>query len=223
MPKIAEAIATAGPKPSNGLTAGTSNYKATIEMGGQSVPLTVKSEVKEDGNAWIVSETASTPQGEISDVSTIEKGTLLLTRRVINQGPVAIELNMKDNKATGTMTVNGQARPISVDLGGSLFADGAGQYDVIAALPLAEGYAVGYRNLDVMKQKLAMKQLKVVGKESITVPAGTFDAYKVEITSADNEADKTMVWIARDTRKVLKISSVLTALNGAVLTSELVN
>ncbi len=41
------------------------------------------------------------------------------------------------------------------------------------------------------KQKLQMKQLKVVGIESVTVPAGTFDAYKVEVTSADNEADKT--------------------------------
>ena len=39
----------------------------------------------------------------------------------------------------------------------------------------------------------------------------------------DNEADKTMLWVAKDTRKVLKISSVLTQLNGAVLTSELVN
>jgi len=221
--KKSEATASVDPKPNSGLTAGTSNYKATIEAGGQSIPLTVKSEVKEDGNSWVVSETAMTPQGEMSDVSTIEKGTLLLTRRVINQGPVAIELNVKDNKATGTMTVNGQARPISVDLGGSLFADGAGMYDVIAALPLAEGYAVGFRNLDVMKQKPSMKNLKVVGKESVTVPAGTFNAYKVEITSADNEADKTMVWIAQDTRKVLKISAVLTALNGAVLTSELVN
>ena len=217
------ATPAADPKPASGLTAGTSNYKATIEVGGQSVPLTVKSEVKEEGNFWIVSETANTPQGVISDVSTIEKGTLLLTKRVINQGPVAIELNVKDNKATGTMTLNGQARPISVDLGGSLFADGAGAYDVIAALPLVEGYAIGFRNLDVMKQKASMKNLKVVGKESVTVPAGTFNAYKVEITSADNEADKTMVWIAQDTRKVLKISSVLTAMNGALLTSELVN
>jgi hypothetical protein len=192
-------------------------------MSGQSIPLTVKSEIKEEGNSWIVSETANTPQGVLSDVSTIEKGTLLLTKRVINQGPVAIEVNVKDNKATGTMTVNGQARPISVDLGGSLFADGAGMYDVIAALPLAEGYAVGFRNLDVMKQKPSMKNLKVVGMESVTVPAGTFDAYKVEITSVDNEADKTMLWVAKDTRRVLKISSVLTQLNGAVLTSELVN
>ncbi len=223
LPKKMEAVATAGPKPAVDLKAGTYNYKASIALGGQTIPLTVKTEVKEDGSSWIVSETAMLPQGEISDVSTIQKGTLLLTRRVIKQGPVTIELDVKDNKASGTMNMNGQVRPIAIDLGGSLFADGAGAYDVIAALPLAEGYAVGFRNLDVQKQKLAMKQLKVLGQESVTVPAGTFDAFKVEITSPDNEADKTMVWIAKDTRRVLKISSVLTGLNGAILTSELVN
>ena len=55
----------------------------------------------------------------------------------------------------------------------------------------------------------------------MTVPAGTFEAYKVEITSADNEADKTIVWIAKDSRKVLKDQRGSAALNGAVLTSEL--
>ena len=134
---------------------------------------------------------------------------------------MAIEIDIKGNQATGTMSMNGQDRPIAVDLGGALFADGAGAYDVVGALPLAEGYSVGFRNLDVQKQKLQLKQLKVIGIESVTVPAGTFDAYKVEISSADNEADKTMVWIAKDTRKVLKISAVLTQLNGAILTSEL--
>jgi len=53
------------------------------------------------------------------------------------------------------------------------------------------------------------------------VPAGTFDAYKVEILAADNDADKQTVWIDKGSRKVLKISAVLPSLNGAVLTSEL--
>src|SRR6185436_1592679 len=196
-------------------------YKASIALGGNTIPLTVKSEVKDNGNSWLVTETATTPQGDIVDVSTIQKGTLLLTHRSIKQGPMSIEIDVKGNQASGTMSMNGQDRPIAVDLGGALFADGAGAYDVIGALPLAEGYSVGFRNLDVQKQKLQLKQLKVIGLESVTVPAGTFDAYKVEISSADNEADKTIVWIAKDTRKVLKISAVLTQLNGAILTSEL--
>src|SRR5262249_55857727 len=93
--------------------------------------------------------------------------------------------------------------------------------EVIASLPLADGYSLSFRNFDVMKQKPQIKQLKVVGTESVTVPAGTFDAYKLEIVAADNDADKQTVWIDKGSRKVLKISAVLPSLNGAVLTEDL--
>ena len=172
-----------------------------------------KARVAERGGngAWTVNETALTPQGEIADTSTIEKGTLLLKRRLIKQGPMSIEMDFKPDKVTGSMTMNGQAKPIDAETGGTLFADGAGTYDVIASLPLASGYSTSFRNFDVMKQKPQLKQLKVIGSESVTVPAGTFDAYKVEILSTDNDADKQTVWIAKDTRKVLKIEAVLPA------------
>jgi len=61
------------------------------------------------------------------------------------------------------MSMNGQAKPIAVDLGGAVFGDGAGSFDVLATLPLAEGYATSFRNLDLQKQKLELKNLKVVG------------------------------------------------------------
>jgi hypothetical protein len=220
LPKKTE-ISSTSPKPSVDLQPGSANYKASIEVSGQSIPLSIKREIKEENGAWTVNETALTPQGEIVDVSTIEKGTLLLKRRSIKQGPMSIELDVKPNKITGSMTMNGQAKPIDVDPGGTLFADGAGTYDVIASLPLADGYSVGFRNFDIMQQKPQLKQLRVVGMESVTVPAGTFDAYKVEIVSANNEADKQTVWIAKDTRKVVKVSAVLPSLGGATLVSEL--
>ena len=102
-----------------------------------------------------------------------------------------------------------------------MFADGAGAFQVIASLPLADGYSLTFRNFDVMKRKSQMKSLKVLGTESVTVPAGTFDAYKVEVVAADNDADKQTVWIDKSSRKVLKISAVIPSMNGAVLTSEL--
>ncbi len=209
------------PKPAVDLRPGISNYKASIALGGQEIPLTVKTDIKEENGAWTVNETAQTPQGEIVDISTIEKGSLLLKRRSIKQGPLAIEMNVTPNKLSGTTVMNGQSKAIDVDPGGALFADGAGTYEVLASLPLADGYSLSFRNFDVMKQKPQIKQLKVVGTESVTVPAGTFDAYKVEIVAADNDADKQTVWIDKASRKVLKISAVLLSLNGAVLTSEL--
>ncbi len=220
LPKKMETT-SALPKPAVDLQSGTANYKASIAAGSQTIPLTIKREIKDENGAWIVNETALTPQGEMADTSTIEKGTLLLKRRLIKQGPMTIDLDVKSDKVSGSMTMNGEAKPIDAATGGTLFADGAGSYDVIAALPLAEGYSISFRNFDVMKQKPEMKQLKVIGTESVTVPAGTFDAYKVEIVSADNDADKQTVWIAKDTRKVVKIAAVLTGLGGAILTSEL--
>jgi dipeptidyl aminopeptidase/acylaminoacyl peptidase len=221
LPKKMEPVSVSGPKPAADLKAGTANYNASIAFGGQTIPLTVKSETKEENGAWVVTETVGTPQGEITDTSTIEKGSLVLKHRVYKQGPVVIDVEFKGNNATGTMTMNGQSKPITVDVGGVIFGDGPGQFDVLAALPLTEGYTVSFRNMDLQKQKQEIKNLNVVGVESVKVPAGTFDAYKVEITSADNEADKTTVWIVKDSRKVAKVSAVLTQLNGAILTSEL--
>jgi hypothetical protein len=211
------------PKPAVDLRPGTYNYKATIALGGQSIPLTVKTDIKEENGAWTVNETAQTPQGEIVDVSTIEKGSLLLKRRYIKQGPVTIEMDVTPNKLTGSTTRNGQANPIDVDPGGALFADGAGTFEVIASLPPANGYSLSFRNFDLQKQKPQIKLLKVLGTESVTVPAGTFDAYKVEIVAADNDADKQTVWIDKSSRRVLKMMAVLPSLNGAILTSELAN
>jgi len=209
------------PKPAVDLRPGTHNYQASIALGGREMALTVKTDIKEENGAWIVNETAVFPQGEVTDVSTIEKGSLLLKRRFIKQGPMTIEMNVAPNKLSGTTTMNGQSKPIDVDPGGALFADGAGTFEVLASLPLADGYTLSFRNFDVQKQKPQIKQLKVIGTESVTVPAGTFDAYKLEIVDAENDADKQTVWIDKASRKVLKISAVLPSMNGAVLTSEL--
>ena len=220
IPKKVEAAAGA-PKPAVDLNAGTYKYKATIVAGPQTIPLTTTTEIKEDGGSWVATETADTPFGKIVDISTIEKGSLALKHRSISQGDVMIELDFKDNKASGTMTQNGQSKPIMVDVGGIIFADGGGAFDVVGRLPLTADYSTTFRNFDVQKQKPQLKTLKVIGSESITVPAGTFDTYKVELVAADNDADRQTVWIAKDSHKVVKISARLPSLGGALLTSEL--
>jgi Protein of unknown function (DUF3108) len=119
------------------------------------------------------------------------------------------------------MSMGGQDRPISADLGGSLFADGPGGDQVIATLPLAEGFSTTYRNFDAMAQKVKLQQLKVAGSETVTVPAGKFDSFRVEVTSADGGADKKTIWVAKDSHKVVKSSAVVAAMGGATMTQEL--
>ncbi|HEY2292662.1 MAG TPA: S9 family peptidase, partial [Thermoanaerobaculia bacterium] len=159
------ASAVTVPKPAADLKPGTASYKASLEIGGQTIPMSITREVKEEGGQWAVTETAKTGMGDIIDKTLLEKGTLIPAGRSIHQGPVVVELQLKDGKATGTMTVNGQAKPVEADLGGPLFADGAGGHLALAALPLAEGYTATYRNFDVQAQKVKLVQVKVAGAE----------------------------------------------------------
>ena len=106
-------------------------------------------------------------------------------------------------------------------MGGPLFAGAVGSELTIGCLPLAEEYSTTFRNFDIQKQKENLLWLKVVGMERITVPAGTFDSYKVELTSADGGSYKQTVWIAKDSRKPVKAISVLADMGGAIVTEEL--
>jgi len=220
--KKVDATAVGAPKPAADLQPGEYMYNATVQVGGQSINMKTKTTIKEENGAWTVVDTATTPMGEATDTAILEKGTLNLLKRTVKQGPVSINVDIKDNKATGTMSVNGTERPISADLGGPLFAD-AGAAHSIAALPLAEGYTATFRNFDLQKQKPKLMQLKVLGSETVTVPAGSFDTYKVEITSAEGGPEKLNIWVAKDSRKPVKTTASLPQMNGATMVSELQN
>jgi dipeptidyl aminopeptidase/acylaminoacyl peptidase len=220
--KKVDPTAVGVPKLTADLSPGTSSYQGTMAGGGRSQTLSVTRSIKEEGGAWVVTESAKLPMGEAVDTTFLEKGTLVVTKRTIKQGPMEIQLSFLNGKASGTMSMGGgQSRPVSVELGGALFADGAGAHEALARLPLAEGYSTTFRNFDIRQQKVNLKQLKVVGSEDVTVPAGTFKAWKAEISSAEGDPGTTTLWIASDTRRVLKTSASLPQMGGATITSEL--
>ena len=220
--KKVDPASVGAPKPAVDLKPGTYKYQAKLAMGGQEMALNISTTIKEENGAWTVTDVREAPMGQATDTATLEKGSLILLKRSVHQGPMTINVDFSGNKAVGAMNMNGQERPISVDLGGPLFADAAGARLAIACLPLADGYTTTYRNFDLQKQKVKLIQLKVTGMENVTVPAGTFAAYKVELSSADGGSDKATVWIAKDSRKPAKVSAVLGDMGGATMTAELV-
>jgi hypothetical protein len=66
-----------------------------------------------------------------------------------------------------------------------------------------------------------MKISGVGNAEMVTAPAWSFEAFMLEVTSAEDEPGRTTVWVAKDSRMVVKIVAVIPRMNGAVLTSEL--
>jgi hypothetical protein len=63
-------------------------------------------------------------------------------------------------------------------------------------------------------------QLVVSGKEQVTVPAGSFDAFRLEMTSPD-DGERLTLWVATEPRRMVKSVAVSPRLNGATITSEL--
>jgi dipeptidyl aminopeptidase/acylaminoacyl peptidase len=220
--KKVDASSVGVPKLAMDLQPGTYKYQAQIEASGQKISLVISTTIAEDGGAWTATDVMETPNGTVTETATLEKGSLIARKLNLKQGPVSFDLDFSGDKAVGNMNLNGKDQPISVDLGGPLFADAAAAKQSISCLPLAEGYSATYRNFDVQKQKVKLMQLKVSGIDNVTVPAGTFDAYKVEISSADGGDDKETLWIARDSHKAVKESLVLASMGGAVMTQELV-
>jgi hypothetical protein len=181
--------------------------------------MSASTEVKQEGADIVIVDKAKTPMGEATDTVVLDPATLTVKKRSVAQGPMTMSFEVKDGKASGEVKMGEQPKPIAADLGGALFADGAGAYQVVATLPLAEGYTTAYRNFDLQTQKPKIVQLAVAGSDRVTVPAGEFDAWKVELSSDDGQ--KTTVWVAKDSRRVVKMSSVVPRMNGAVMTSEL--
>jgi hypothetical protein len=176
--------------------------------------------IKDDGDVWTVTTAAEFPEGPVTDVSTLKKATLILQRESfthflhVNQPwkPVAVSIRFTGNTVTGAMKyVSGQEKPVAVNLTGPAFADANSSDVKIGCLPLAEGYVTSFRYFDIERlalnpqapDKEKLLHLKVVGTERVTVPAGTFDSYKVELISTDGSYKET-VWIAKDSRMPVK-------------------
>lgn len=212
------------PKPAVAPTAGTWKYKGTDVAPADTHhgPLlsTYSTTIKNEGDVWTVTIAQEFPDGPVTDISTLEKGTLIVRKESFKDflhpdqpwKPVAVSLDFTGNKVTGVMKyVDRQDKPVAVTLSGPAFVDSASSDIVIGCLPLAEGYSATFRYFDIERlalnpqapDKEKLLQLKVVASESVTVAAGTFDSYKVELASDDGSFKETL-WIAKDSRVPVK-------------------
>jgi dienelactone hydrolase len=200
--------------------AGLDRYAAKIKLGAQEMALEISTEIKSEGGKLVAMDTMKTPMGEVKMNAELDAATLSVTRVMVNQGPMSVDLKYADGKATGQMSVGAGPKTVEVETGGPIFADTAGASQSIASLPLAEGYEALYRNFDLQKQKAGIRKVKVLGSEQVTVPAGTFDTFKVEVTSVEGP-EKTTFWVAKKERKSVKMESLMPQMNGALMTAEL--
>jgi dipeptidyl aminopeptidase/acylaminoacyl peptidase len=203
------------------LRPGKFKYKAHLEADGESVAMKLSTEIKEKGGDWWVTDQTGIMMMSTKDTAVLEKGTLVTSKRSISGSGTKVELEFNDGKATGTMKIQGRKSEVDIKIGGPLFADGPGYTHVIACLPLEEGYSTVFRNFDLQKQKPKGMRLEVKGSEEIEVPAGKFDCFRVELTSAEGGPDRSTIWVSKGNRLVVKLSAIMLELAGARMEAEL--
>ena len=74
------------PKPASDLAPAEYRYQAKLAAGGQERQMKLSTSIREEGGAWVVTDTMETPMGPATDTVTLEKGTLLLRNRAVKAG-----------------------------------------------------------------------------------------------------------------------------------------
>ncbi len=142
---------------------------------------------KSDGGAWVLSTHDA--------LSSVDQGaTIHIDAQTLR--PLSIEKTIKAQGTDATVSatypagagrlpimavVNGKNKSAAVDVPANLL-DNDQLLMTLRAAPLAEGYQASFVNVVVANATKINTTVRVLGSETVTVPAGTFDAWKVELS-----------------------------------------
>ena len=209
------------PKVAADLRAGKYKYKAQIEVEGESMNIKMSTEIKEKNGAWWVTDQIGMLMMSMKDTAVLEKGSLVVLKRSMSEAGSKVDIAFSGTRVTGLIKMQGKKSEIDLEIGGPVFGEGPGYAQVIACLPLEEGYSAVFRNFDIQKQKPRAMRLEVARSEEVEVPAGKFDTFRVELTSAEGGPERSTVWVSKDDRRAVKFATVMPELGGARIEAEL--
>jgi hypothetical protein len=209
------------PKPAVDLKPGTANYRITLEARGQTSTVHLSRTIKSLNGNWLVTNTTTRPGHVQTDESIVEKRTLIIRKRTFRDGRASADLAFAGTRITGTIEDASGKSSIDNDAGGVIFADGSAAEVVLAALPLASNYSVEFRNFNIGSQLVKTLHLRVMDSETVTVPAGTFDTWRVIITPINGASDSFGLWVDKRSHLVVKEMVSIPNLGDAIATEEL--
>jgi hypothetical protein len=201
-------------------------YASKAEMQGQEIDLEVAvgcTEAKHgDKDVWQIVSEQSSPMGAATDTMVVDHKTLLPIYRGVKQGGTTVKVNYSETAINGAITMPGRDMPLKTDLKAPVYGSETALELVLASLPLAPGYSTTLRTFDILSQATKVMTVNVEGVESVTVPAGTFEAYKVELKNMDGEPGGGTVFIGKDNGyKVRSVMKLPPMMGGGTVTSEL--
>ena len=182
---------------------GTFTYTNQLSMQGREMAIEATRQVQRtehEGEAVIeIQNNSTSPMGEVSDRFVIDGQNLRPVERHIEQGQVTLEVNYGAREITGQIDAGQQQMPIQIELEAPVFGDDVALEAALMGMPLREGLRTPVRYAEVgMQQRVRFFQLEVHAAESVEVPAGTFEAWRIELEAIDGEGGNRTVWISTE-------------------------
>jgi hypothetical protein len=207
------------------ISAGRQKFTTSFAMAGQKMVMnTVRSIITGHARGrkiWRVVDVTTGGMGAGTDTVDIDAATGATLHRQALQGPGVLLLDYTGDGVTGSMTMQGTAKPVDVKFSGEIVSDNAGIDVALCTLPLAEGYRATLNMFDSSIWKVRQMTVDVTGKEKITVPAGSFEAFVVDVKPADGGSGSLKYWITMgDLRIVRNDSEIPESMGGGIVTTE---
>lgn len=189
---------------------GTTEYDVKMAVQGQEMNMSVTREVARSEENWVVTDISKGAMGESRDAMTYNQKMEPVERAILQMGQ-----NIVMQYSPGKVSVSMGGQQMEMTYEGALISDGAGMDQVLAALPLAEGYEIVVSMPDMTTFKAKQVKLSVEGKEAVNGK----ECWKVNLTGVENPADKSTYWINPATAMAEKSEQVLPAMANAVITT----
>jgi hypothetical protein len=167
------------------LQAGERTYSFVV----QGNPMgTYTSRLVREGDDWVATAQMQSPMMNMDSHIRFRAADLtpVSTRQVQSQGPMRIEIELEhaDGRITGRAELPeqmGGAREFDTEVVEGTLLPGMDEY-VLAAAELSEGRTITLPVFTAMTGSVSNVTYRVTGIEDVTVPAGTFPAYRVEVS-----------------------------------------
>ena len=177
----------------------TLTYRITMEMAGQSMAMDTSVErsrtTHNDKEVWRVATTVESPMGQASDIAFLRVDDLRPVHRAIDQGPLSMKLDFSDDAITGAVTLpGGNTMDVDMSFEGAVLGH---MESALAVMPLEPGFKTRVQAFEPGMQQLQQINIEVVAAESVETPAGAFDAYRLDVLSADGNGISGKSWVTR--------------------------
>lgn len=202
-------------------------FTAVMEVSGQEIAFDISVDMSKqalDGReTWCLISEQSSSMGSALDTFMVDAGTLLPIYRGIKQGPTLIGIHFSETAINGNISMSGRDMPVSIELEAPVFGSDSALELAITGLPLNPGYKTTLRTFDLLSQSVNSMSLEVTGIENVTVPAGSFETFKIELRRLDSEpGGGTYYFSTGDNCHVVRSVTQLPAMaGGGTITTEL--